>query len=368
MLVWLLVAAAWCTFIMWLVGRIVNDRLHVTQYLFWMPPPFVLADIAACLGCASLFNLFLTRSKLRRAGIRAGWCAGAIVLTATAVQWNLHRYLLLAAQPSGATVRVMAWNPATDFIKDFAERVVAEHPRIMAITNRPAYTNWQMLQDEVGGARSMVRYAHLSVVSAYRVLEWGGTRLGVKGAVKRTTLWQGGGEVSQDQGEALYCILDTREVFGRTSVLWMLDLPSDPNLSRDIVFSEADETLRTFQGPRYSRTERNLDQEKLPGADDAGFPSPDLIMGDFNTPRGSHSISRVARGLAHAYDLAGRGWSPTWRRDYPFIAIDQTFVAPWMRVTAYEIKDLGAGWHRTQILDLESLVPPAAGVQERKNN
>lgn len=354
----IIAAASAVCFLLWLTGRLCNDRWYVTQYLFWMPTPAVLA----CMLVASLGLALLARVQHRSPrGVRvrvALWVLNAAVLLSLLAEWNAIRYIVpRTVPPSAQPLRIVAWNPAIDFMDDFAKRVVALHPAIIAITNRPAYTDWVALQDEVGGTRSMARFSHLSLVSRYRILRWGGTRLGITDARKRTTLWTGGGEVSQDKGEALFVELDTREIFGRTLLVWLIDIPSDPNLSRETMFRQAAATLAAFKGPAYTRSSLNLDVEDAPGTAQPGFPAPDVIVGDFNTPRGSHSMAHVTGSMRHAYDLAGRGWCPTWRRDYPLIAIDQCFLAPWLDAAGYSAPDMGAGWHRAQVIDV--LAAPA---------
>jgi len=341
-------------FSLWLIGKLVSDRWYLTQYLSWMPTPAVLAAMAvASLGLAILarFNTPAGKGTMR---VRwALWVLNAVVLAALLLEWKTWRYIAPVRAPEGMpTFRLMHWNPAVDFMDDFAQRVVAKKPQFIAITNRPAYTDWVALQDQVGGTRSMARFGHLSLVSSCRITRWGGTKLGIKDARKRTTLWAGGGEVSQDQGQAFFAQLDTTATLGRPLTLWIIDIPSDPGLSRDTMFRQAAATLAAYTGRSYTRSVLNLDVEDDAATAKPGFPQPDIIVGDFNTPRGSASITHVTGGLRHAYDLAGRGWCPTWRRDYPLISIDQTFLAPWLNAAHYSGVDMGAGWHRAQITDL----------------
>jgi hypothetical protein len=352
----ILAASSAACFLLWLTGRLCNDRWHLTQYLYWMPTPLVLACMLLASLCIALLARLLppARPKVRTRLVL--WGLNITVLLSLLAEWNVTRYLLPVEAPSKSSpLRIVAWNPAIDFMDDFATRVVALNPAIIAITNRPAYTDWVALQDQVGGTRSMARFSHVSLVSRYRILRWGGTRLGITDARKRTTRWAGGGEVSQDQGEALFVELDTSAVLGRNLMLWMIDIPSDPNLCRDTVFRQARATLDGFSGPSYTRSPLNLDVRDEPGTTPPGFPAADVMIGDFNTPRGSHSITHVTGTLRHAYDLAGRGWCPTWRRDYPLIAIDQCFLAPWLGAVGYAAPDMGAGWHRAQVIDVLSL-------------
>ena len=154
----IIAAASAVCFLLWLTGRLCNDRWYVTQYLFWMPTPAVLA----CMLVASLGLALLARVQHRSPrGVRvrvALWVLNAAVLLSLLAEWNAIRYIVpRTVPPSAQPLRIVAWNPAIDFMDDFAKRVVALHPAIIAITNRPAYTDWVALQDEVGGTRSMAR-------------------------------------------------------------------------------------------------------------------------------------------------------------------------------------------------------------------
>ncbi|MEI7657048.1 MAG: endonuclease/exonuclease/phosphatase family protein [Phycisphaerae bacterium] len=353
-LLWSLHALAAVATLLWTVGRLANDRWHATQYLYWIPTPGMVFLLSVLLILVAALSPLLT-SKGRLTHARTGLFASLVAVSIVfGAECNLERYLFKMppqdlTQPS---IRLLVWNPAVDRMDDFADRVASQDPQLIAIANRPGRTDWPALQDQVGGSRAIARFAHLSLVSRHRIIRWGGAILGIEGARKRTTFWPGGGEVSQDKGEALFVELDTRALLGRTLVVWLLDFPSDPELSRDANFAAATATLTGFRGRSYTRNPMGLDVEDDPAAVPVGFPPADLIVGDFNTPRGSSSIRRVTGTLRHAYDLAGRGWATTWPRSIPLIAIDHVFVAPWLDVRSYVTRDLGAGGHLAQIVDL----------------
>jgi len=357
--------AAGCALAVWLawfVGQCCNDRWHATQYLYWMPTPLAMPAVLCGAILATGF------------AVLAGWLGGAArpakrvrlvvwVLLASGtcwmlVQWNVWRFVPWGRRASSEpSVRVLGWNSGGDFMKDFAERAVAKRPQVMAITNSPPYTDWGLLQEQVGGARSMARFAHLSLVSKYRILRWGGTKLGVTGAVRRTFTWQGGGEIYQDKGEAMFVEVDARADFGHDLVIWMIDIPSDPRLCKRVVFEQAAATVAAFAGPVYVRSALNLDVEEPPDLGVRGFPKPDIVMGDFNTVRGSRSMRQLVEmggTMDHAFTRAGRGWSGTWPRKWPVLAIDQTFVSERIFVEGYEVVDMGAALHNAQFVDIRA--------------
>jgi vancomycin resistance protein VanJ len=79
---------------------------------------------------------------------------------------------------------------------------------------------------------------------------------------------------------------------------------------------------------------------------------PDLVVGDFNTPRRARGLSPLAPGFVHAYDVAGSGWSYTFPTVVAMTGIDQCFVGPRLRVRGYRLVTTLASDHRMQVVDL----------------
>jgi endonuclease/exonuclease/phosphatase family metal-dependent hydrolase len=91
---------------------------------------------------------------------------------------------------------------------------------------------------------------------------------------------------------------------------------------------------------------------------------PDLIVGDFNTPRRSWVFAHLPKGYAHAYDVAGSGWSYTWPVPCPLWAIDQCIVGPRVEAIRYELHSKWASDHRLQRLQFR-LRDSGNGAEER---
>jgi hypothetical protein len=260
-----------------------------------------------------------------------------------------------AGTPHGTTFRVLFWNSEVDRLERFEERVLSEHPDIAIIANAPHRADWQFLRAGFGGPTATTRSARFSIVSRYPVLRWGVTDLKIKGSRPRVAVWPGGGNIGIDSGEAMYAELDTSAITGCTTMVWALDLPSDPRMDRADMMHQARATLDAFTGPAYRRTDDGLEQ---PDPAVKGFPAPDLIVGDFNTPRGSGSLKIIAGTMRHAFDDAGHGFAATWPRKAPAIAIDQAFLGDHLEAVRYRVVDLGAAQHSAEVIDL-------AGVMSR---
>ena len=89
--------------------------------------------------------------------------------------------------------------------------------------------------------------------------------------------------------------------------------------------------------------------------------SPDLILGDFNSPRRSRALARLPEGFRHAYEAGGAGWSSTWPAGLPLLAIDQTIVGPRLAVRDYSLRTTRISDHRLQLTDLDFALPPGGG-------
>jgi endonuclease/exonuclease/phosphatase (EEP) superfamily protein YafD len=78
---------------------------------------------------------------------------------------------------------------------------------------------------------------------------------------------------------------------------------------------------------------------------------PDLVLGDFNSPRRSRALDPLPEGFTHAYDAAGRGWAYSWPVPLPILAIDQTIVGARLEPLAYALHSTIVSDHRMQVFD-----------------
>ena len=80
--------------------------------------------------------------------------------------------------------------------------------------------------------------------------------------------------------------------------------------------------------------------------------TPDLVLGDFNSPRRSRALDPLPDGYAHAYDAAGRGWTYSWPVPFPVLAIDQAIVGARLETLRYALHSTIVSDHRMQVLDI----------------
>jgi hypothetical protein len=343
----------------WAMGRAVTDSWGWSQFLYWIPSPLAVFVAFAGLAASTLTGL-LARRYASEKPARAPAARTRLVLWACwlgslafmlLVEWHGVRYLSPVTPPSGSTpFRVLSWNAEIGRLEDFEDRAMSQEPAVAMIANAPRNADWQAVRQRFGVPTWTARGARFTVVSKFRILRWGTTDLRITGSRPRVAWWSGGGNIFFDTGDAIFVELDTTALAGHTTVIWGLDLPSDPQMIRRDVMRLAAATLTGFPGPVWKRDESGLDQRDTEAK--PGFPAPDLIVGDCNTPRGSASLAIVAGSMSSAFDQAGRGFEASWPRKMPIIAIDQAFVGPRLRAVGYDVVDLGAAQHLAEVIDL----------------
>lgn len=349
----------------WLVGRIANDRWLWSQYLWWAPTPAVFAGAGvlvalAWLGAppATLLGRSFTRASrsgpARRGGDGAAWrrlrlaaTVGLLVAGAwhAVAELRLHRAVLGPAEREGLPLRVVFWN-ASGAELTYPPTLLSRHQPDLVVVGGP---RWKMGRDMLFKAVSEHRLGpehvlwrgQFAVASRYPILESGYTTLGL-GGERSGMVIERHGSAAIDHGEALYMELDARDDLGRTLVVWVLDLPSDPSLSRRDMVDRARLVIDTW-----------------PGGGGEGFPEPEIAMGDLNTPRGSWSLSRLLPQMRHA--AADAGWGPlgSFPRERPLWHIDHVFVRRPIGAVEYRLVDPGEGRHLMQVAELR--LPPSGG-------
>jgi hypothetical protein len=348
----------------WGLGRLLTDRYLWSQYLFWIPAVGVIFAAAAGLLAAHGLARAGRRDghKPPRFGRRLrllGWAGvAAAVAVFLLIDLRVQGYVLRPAPAApGTTIRILAWNPSAPEMPWFSDIVAARRPDVALITNPPAGVSWTKLAQSFGPAAPIARSGPLMILSRFPVLRFGGTTLGIPDAQVHSPVRAGHLWAVLDPGHAMYAELDTTAVLGRTTVVWLIDLPSDPHRLKSEFTEDAAATIRAWSGTEFVPTESG-GQSPFDRADAVGFPAPDLIAGDCNIPRGSASLRVIVGGMRHAFSEAGAGYSASWPRRWPVFHIDQTFLGPRLRATSYRIVDPGAGGHRMQLIDATGAARP----------
>ncbi|MCH7547836.1 MAG: hypothetical protein IID30_15670 [Planctomycetes bacterium] len=294
---------AWIVITGWLVGRIVSDRFLWSQFLLWIPTPVTLAFIA--LGLMASFRPGSTKRRRKRRQLVWGGILVAMAFVFFFVENRFHRM----GTPERNGLQVMHWTmshakrPRDAHIKKI-EQLVGD----VNFLSEAWGMNWPEAMDTLLGPEGkMARAGRYWILSTIKIIE------------ARTIISRDGVEISLVQ-------LDATEQLGRVLIVYLVDLPSSPTVGRAAQAKSVRRLLNTLTIPR-----------------------PDMIVGDFNTPRGSRSLSILFPGLHHAYDDAGRGYGASFHRAFPLYHIDHMLLAHDMQATSYELIDPGMGRHDVQV-------------------
>ncbi len=339
---WVIATAA---LVLWAIGTLASDRWMLTQRLSWAPSEIMLAGSGLLLVVAWIVVLGLKPRRVRRQGWRRLRSFHALPLALVAIAgFSVARefgvFRLSGAVDEG-DLRIVFWN-ASNTPLPYPPTLVSEHRPDLAIIANPRWgMGREMLYTMVheptrNGERGTVLWRHgFAIASRFGVLRSGSTSLGLNGVRDGMDLDRDG-VAAFDAGSAVFLELDTRETIGRATVVWILDLPSDPSLHRAAVVRKAVEAMRVWRGPDGAR----------------GFPEADIVVGDLNIPAGSWSLSGLAPGTVDAHRQRGRGAGRTWPRERPWWRIDHVRVRPPWVALGSRVVDPGAGRHRMIVVDL----------------
>jgi hypothetical protein len=353
-----------------LTGRVLTDTRHWSQYLYWVP---ILWTLIAC-WVLLLVSALLGWRGLRPKGhfVRALlmlMCLG-MTLFALVFVWRVHRPVLrLVSAPPEPDLRVIHWNIAADsFDTDAAARsILAQSPDIALIAN----ARWDGQRAELLDALALPTPDPESSTTTPTLI--GSLLIATNHALTHSTVAWLDPSADPDTntrptGDRGWIVLLAFEIPDRSApfVVWVVDLPSEPTQWRADTIARA---LRAATRPDL-RIRAHTD---APAPD---FTSPDLIIGDFNTPRASASLARFGTLAPAPYTDAfgdtgwgrARSWTPRPANPLARAAIaladwhiDLALVHPDHTATDYALFAPVPADHRAQRVDLRlaPATPPA---------
>jgi hypothetical protein len=382
----------------WLIGRIYTDEALWTQYLYWVPSYLSVAGAATALAGAWVLRWSARRlmppvRQPRRGVLRVTCMLVAVMALHTAfVEWRMFaRGADPRANAAGEPAwRLSYWNVSGAERGPWVSRVLAGEPDLVIIANLWGYKSFLEFRDafkgEKGPTPTVFFDPRFMVATRWPLVRWGATDLRIAPSEEAK---KPGGEdrfFRADPGRAAFIELDVSahpamKSLGRPLVVWIIDLPSDISLPRMRVTANAASAIVSLGA---APMEYQAGQWVSTGAR-VPFPEPDVIVGDFNIPRGSASLRNIVATAVDAYDVAGSGYAATFPSGEqvalsalakdpehaplhkrlmarllgrPWWKLDHAFVNPACRVTGYRVIDPGSGTHRLQMLDLRSAGTP----------
>jgi len=338
--------------IAWALGRAFTDRYVWSQYCFWLPSVLVVPGVMA--GLASAWTvLWWSGSRathLPRARRAAGAAVASIVLSVFYVMVVEQRRLTPRPEPAATPFVVVHWNATDRPGNEWVRRVLDQAPDVIVINPATGQT-WDELIERYRPVTKIWQYGFV-IFSKHPVQRFGYQILGVEEGVGFDPRTGQSRAKRRDPGRAMLLELDTTSVLREPITFWLIDLPSDVSLHRRVVVDEAAQALKDFDGQVVEFDAQGVPRRGSRGV--RGFPPPDVILGDFNIPRGSGSLARLAADLVPAYAVAGRGLCATWPYERPLWHLDQMLVSPRWRIADYRAFDPGGGTHMGQRLILDA--------------
>lgn len=397
---------------LWLVGRVFNDSYRWSQFIYWIPSVFsIFMSGLACALALSIQVLVRGYEQLMAGGppenrppfykrylrnpyvlLSLVWCVFA--------GWSAlfeHRSPDFLFSDTGRNAKaprntILFWNIGGRVRDGWLDELRLIDADLVVVSNQP---NWSVVNEfkslsatEEDKNKYTTFLAGIFLVhTRLKLREWGFTTLNIKPGVGFDLRKQSGRYDAKDPGYSMYLLFDpegtVKEGTGQPFVVWLMDLPSDPSLSRQNVTREAIDAIDNWKGTATVLSAEtnakgepqwiNVPAEQLGRR---GFPQPDVIIGDFNIPRGSRSLAHLVGKMENAYDQAGAGYTASYPRkvpfaqldgpgmftlvrffipsDVPFFHIDQAFIAPSLHATRYRVMNLGAGTHWAQFVEIQA--------------
>ncbi|MBL4590705.1 MAG: hypothetical protein JKY96_01970 [Phycisphaerales bacterium] len=368
-----------CLLVLWIVGRVLTDQYQWSQFLWWVPPIWAVGSAWILLAVSAVLGKF----SLRTGGmilrpILTLACIGCSVFVVLGI-WRMHRVFNVVTPVAGpATIRVLHWNQSAyntkDKAVDFIVPVDADLVLIVNARRNQHRTSLIRALDQMApseederlypGVRANFKPNHATiqgdalVLSRFPIIHTGTTWLDNIVDSEETSRPAG------QRGWIMFVELDLSKRYpdGPSSmVVWIVDLPSEPMLWRMTSMQAAVNAVNKWNGV-YRVSDGNGNWTAI-NSDDP-FPEPDLVIGDFNTIRGSASLDTLAPATKDAFAQAGHGragsWSPRIGNKFlrqPFKLsewhIDLALTGHRWSATNYRLINSPVGPHKMQVLDIE---------------
>ncbi len=377
---WVCLAKAWVLpwiallgLALWGVGKIMSDRTSWSQWLSWIPTIATVLGMTMCVALSRVHawagRYFLTlgaRSQMPAAplGVKrrltATWTRRAalvlVLIPATrlvVIEWRIPAGLSKPTPPAGSVpISVLYWNHAGNWSMSWMDTTSRELSDI-TVLNSPRYWEYMaQLMDKIAqdhGVRpAYQRIDSYAVISKWPIKRWARTDLNLPtiqtklrpyaSVYERGWYWNRGG--------ACWIEFDSEKDLGRNLLVWIIDMPSDPRLWREELASVGGQTIANWEGTPMVRGPVGQflsAKEKV-----KGFPTPDLVLGDFNIPRGARSLRHFQGQTRDIFDIVGVGPGETYPARVPLLGIDQMFAGPTVTPESYRLFHPGFGMHLVQ--------------------
>lgn len=361
----------------WITGRVLTDQHHWSQYLWWIPPIWAIGAGWVLLVCS-----FVLAKLARRSGglfLRPILLLLVIVCTLYVPVgiWHMHRALGASDAKGSSSIRVLHWNQAAAVIDQpaWGQRIKDLDVDIVLIANAQWGDSRQTLLEQFAyfaptENQRWINYSYRIHAQPAHYRVEGSAMVASRFPMTRTGMVQFGSAERQQVlnhsssgvGWVMFMEfdIDPERVDDEPLIVWFVDLPSDPMRWKPEQMRDTRAAIDSWDGRGWAMGRHVWEQYELEGA---SFPDPDLIIGDFNTLRGSHSLRTLAPNHQDAFSDAGYGragsftpksksWLPRRLLKLADWHIDLSLVSRQHRVDGYQLIESENTIHSLQITDI----------------
>lgn len=367
---------------LWICGRVLTDQYQWSQYIWWIPPIWMLASAWVLLIVSVVLDALSRRSGglLARAVLLLAnlGCTGFLVIGV----WHMHRVVLPTQSPE-ESIKVVHWNQSATRVDDarWAQSVLDQETDIVLVSNSRWGKDRRSLLESLSpiapsAEQHKVTHGFLVpgklghfridnnalIASRFPIVRTGQVYVGTS-SQEESPLRPGG-----ERGWVHFAEFDLRPADSDPGsaavpfVVWLVDLPSDPLAWRQSSMDQVAQAIQAWNG--RTAIVGSSGWTTIETTD--SFPLPDLIIGDFNTLRGSSSLDQLAPGMSDAFEAAGSGRGRSWvpKAKNRFLRqplkladwhIDLSLVGPDWRTVKYKVENTrqwGQTEHRAQLVEL----------------
>lgn len=343
----------------WGTGRVLTDEHRWSQYLYWVPTAWVVTGVLGLCALSWISGRLATRlsGDILRPVVTLG-ALGALGWMGL-VEWRGTNLVRASVDPGRPSLRVVFWNNSSKIRLTGADEGLAALGAGLLIVTNPTTGEadraglLEVLAETGDGQAGGDTPVH--VLDRWEVCV--GSRLPIVGYGEVLMARSEGADetwrTGSFGGRAMFLELDASEEFpglGRPLVVWMFDLPSDPGLHKMEPARIARTVTERFTGPVYRPDASGGVVASTDTVD--GFPPPDVVVGDFNTPRGSASVRTIVGNMESAHAQGGFGPDYTWEQPWAWWAIDLMFVGQGWRARRFDAVGLEGHAHAAIVGDI----------------
>ncbi len=300
----------------WLFARMYAERWAAIQWAAWVGVEWVFLVVLVLVGMG-----WLIYKSSRRRTRKTLWLATLVMLALgvkTAMDWNLHRAFTSQRAHAADDLRFASVNLSAQEVTHWP--TLDKQVDVLVVTNRvfnadlePAWA-WVRSESDERDAAIIGRCAVMSRLPIRRYAQtW----------VNFDDVWPKDGQPKS--GWAAWFELEPQTPDADPIVVWVVDLPSPIQISRTLAVKRTLEAIDAWRGIAYTIDE-NHQRSSMSGA---RFPLPDVVLGDFNTPRWSRALTPMTDQL-HLREVSssvGIGPSATFPSPRSLWPIDLFYVS-----------------------------------------